>query len=403
MRTFIGSIAPQLINDLQLSIAKFTLLGSAYYIAYGLMQVPVGILTDRFGVKRVMILAILICVLSTLLFSYSHSFIAALLGRFFMGFGSSFAFVCLLVILSNWLPKRLSGFFTGASQFIGTIGPVLAGGPLISWLNHTQSNWRVALSDIGISGLALALVALLFVKNKPRGDRNNLLFSAKNELLLVRLKNLLKTKQAWIVAINSAVSYVAIAEMATFWGTKYLQIVGLSQNSAAYIISIMWIAYAIGCPTFGFLSDLIKRRKLFLVLCALLGLVSMSLILYGHFTEKAIYSVLFFTLGLAATGNNIGFVAIVEHTDYNIRASAFGLNNGMITLVDTLLPLIISYLIYMANGSSDARHVSLHSFIFGLSLLSISYLLSLIISVFFFKETYCRPQKELLFLERSAR
>lgn len=402
LRTFIGSIAPQLISDLHLSIAKFTLLGSAYYLAYGLMQVPVGMLTDKFGVKKIIIFAIVICALSTFLFAHSDHFTEALLARFLMGFGSSFAFVCLLVIVSNWLPNRFSGFFTGASQFIGTIGPVLAGGPLISWLVDHQINWRIALNDIGACGILLALLALLFVKNKPRGNRENLLFLAKNEPFHIRLKNLLQTKQAWIIAIYSAAVYVAIAEMAAFWGTKYLQTVGLSQKSAAYMISITWIAYAIGCPLFGFLSDLTKRRKPFLILCALLGLCSMSLILYGHFTSRMIYEVLFFTLGLAATGNNIGFVAIAEHTNHNTKASALGLNNGMIMLVDTLLPLVISYLISIANGGGNAHDIPLHAFVFGLSLLPVIYLLSLIISIFFFEETYCKPQKELIFLKKPV-
>ncbi len=401
LRTFIGSIAQQLINDLHLSIAQFTLLGSAYYLAYGLMQVPVGILADKFGVKKIMIFAILICVLSTFLFAHSHRFTEALLGRFLIGLGSSFAFVCLLVIVSNWLPKHFFGFFAGASQFIGTMGPVLAGGPLISWLIDSHINWRVALIEIGVFGIILALLTLLFVKNKPRSGRDTLLFLSKNESIMIRLKRLFKTKQAWIVAIYSAAVYVSIAEMAAFWGTKYLQTVGLSQKSAAYMISVAWIAYAIGCPGLSFLSDLTKRRKPFLILCALLGLSSMSLILYVHFTSEAIYEVLFFMLGLAASGNNIGFVAIAEHTSPGNKASALGLNNGIIMLLDTLLPLLISYLISIANGSSNAHHISLHAFIFGLSLLSIFYLLSLILSLFFFKETYCKPQKGLIFLKNS--
>ena len=401
LRTFVGSIAHQLIHDLQLNIAQFTLIGSAYYFAYGVMQMPVGILADKFGVKKIMIFAMLVCALSTFLFSHSNSFTSALLGRFLMGFGSSFAFVCLLVIASNWFPKRFFGFFAGASQFIGTMGPVLAGGPLISWLTASHVSWRVALSGIGAIGVGLALLTLFFVKDKPRGGQETLLFLQKNESIFIRLKRLFQTKQAWAVATYSASVYVAIAVMAAVWGTDYLQAVGLSQKSAAYMISIAWIAYAIGCPGFGFLSDLTKRRKPFLILCAVLGVISMSLILYGHFTSKAAYEVLFFLLGLAATGQNVGFAAIAEHTSPDIKASALGLNNGLITLSGAIVPLVVSYLISLSSGSSDAQHLSLHSFVFGLSLLPAIYVISLIVSVFLFKETYCKPQQGLLVLRKS--
>ena len=228
LRTFVGSIAHQLIHDLQLSINQFTLIGSAYYLAYGLMQIPVGILADKFGVKKIMIFAMLMCALATFLFAHSHSFTEAFLGRLFMGFGSSFAFVCLLVIASNWFPKRFFGFFAGASQFIGTMGPVLAGGPLISWLVDSHTNWRFALSTVGTFGIVLAFLTFFFVKDKPKGAQNTVLFLSKNEPILLRLKRLLTTKQAWTIAVYSASIYVSIAVMAAVWGTDYLQAVGLS-------------------------------------------------------------------------------------------------------------------------------------------------------------------------------
>lgn len=399
LRTFVGSIAHQLIDNLHLNIEQFTLMGSAYYLAYGLMQMPVGILADKFGIKKIMIFATLTCALATFLFAHSHSFTQALLARFFMGFGSSFAFVCLLVIASNWFPKRFFGFFAGASQFIGTMGPALAGGPLISWLVDSHTSWRLALSSIGAFGIILAVLSLLFVKGKPRGGQNTLLFLSKDEPIIIRLKRLLKTKQAWAVASYSASVYVAIAVIAAVWGTDYLQAVGLSQKSAAYMISIAWIAYAIGCPAFGFLSDFTKRRKPFLMLCALLGLISMSLMLYGHFTSESAYEPLFFMLGLAATGQNIGFAAIAEHTSPNIKASALGLNNGLITLAGAVMPLAIGYLISLSSHGSNAGHLPLHSFIFGLSLLPATYIIALITSVIFFKETYCKPQKGLVVLD----
>lgn len=400
LRTFVGSIAHQLIPDLHLNIQQFTLIGSAYYLAYGLMQMPVGVLADKFGVKNIMIFATLTCALATFLFAHSHGFAEAMLGRFFMGFGSSFAFVCLLVIVSNWFPQRFFGFFAGASQFIGTMGPVLAGGPLVSWLIDTHTNWRVALSSIGAFGIALALLTLIFVKSKPRGAENTLLLLSKNESILIRLKRLFKTKQAWAIAVYSATVYVSIAVMAAVWGTDYLQTVGLSQQSAAYMISIAWVAYAIGCPALGFLSDLSNRRKPFLILCAVLGLASMSLMLYGHFKSEAAYEALFFMLGLAATGQNIGFAAIAEHANPDTKASALGLNNALITLSGAFLPLAIGYLISLSSASSNAEHLPLHAFIIGLSLLPLVYLISLFVSVFMIKETYCKPQKGLIVLHK---
>ncbi len=399
LRTFVGSLAQQLIQALHLNITQFTLMGSAYYLAYGLMQMPVGVLADKFGVKRIMVFATLTCALATFLFAHANGFTEALLARFLMGFGSSFAFVCLLVIASNWFPIRFFGFFAGLSQFIGTMGPVLAGGPLIAWLADSHINWRLALSGIGGFGIVLAILSALFVKSKPKGHKHTLRVLHKTEPLLTRLSRLCKTRQAWAIAIYSASVYVSIAVMAAAWGTDYLQTIGLSQQDAATMMSIAWIAYAIGCPGFGFLSDLMKRRKPFLVLCAALGVCSMSLIVYGHFTHLTIYEILFFMLGLAATGQNIGFAAIAEHSRPDTKAIALGLNNGLITLSGAVFPIAIGYLIAIAQGDSNAQHVSVHAFVIGLSLLPAVYVISLLVSLFACQETYCKPQKGVIVLE----
>jgi Sugar phosphate permease len=158
LRTFVGTIANQIMHDLALSPEMFALLGSAYYFAYALMQVPVGILTDKFGVRRILIFAILVCVISAFLFANAASFSQAFISRMMMGFGSSFAFVCLLVIAATWFPRKYFGFFVGASQFIGTMGPLLAAGPLAAVLVKSNGDWRTLLADIGIIGGILALL-----------------------------------------------------------------------------------------------------------------------------------------------------------------------------------------------------------------------------------------------------
>lgn len=398
LRTFVGSIAHQLIHDLQLNIEEFTYIGSAYYLAYGIMQMPVGILADRFGVKKIMVLGTLSCALSTFLFSHSANLYEALLGRFFMGFGSSFAFVCLLIVVSNWFPKRYFAFFAGASQFIGTMGPVLAGGPLISWLVSTHISWRVALSHIAIFGIILAALTALFVKNNPANETNELIFIEDKDPILTRIKRLLSTKQAWAVAIYSASIYIPLAAMAAVWGTDYLQAIGLSQQSAAYMISISWIAYALGCLGFGFLSDYMKRRKPILILCGILGLLSTFLIIYVKFKSLLVYQSLFFIFGLAATGQNIGFAAITEHSSSDTKASALGFNNGLIILSGAALPVIIGFIVSLSSHAVSAQHIPTSAFVYGLSLLPILYALALFISLFAFKETYCKPQKDITFL-----
>ncbi len=398
LRTFVGSLAHQIIPDLKLNAETFSMIGSAYYIAYGVMQIPVGILADKFGVKRIMIFATLVCGGATFWFAHATGFNTAFASRLLMGFGSSFAFVCLLIIAVIWFPRKAFGFFAGASQFIGTMGPLLAGGPLIALITATHESWRMALSEIAGFGIVLAILILFIVRNKPRDGEPALIYLQHQQPLKQRLLRLLKNKQAWFVALYSGTIYVSIALLGAIWGTEYLQARGLTQNAAADMVSLAWLGYAIACPFLGALSDIAKRRRPTLIFCAILGFIVTSGITYlPSSSAHWIYGILFFGLGFAASGQNVGFATIAEHVDVSTRATALGLNNGSITMFGAFIPPLASYFIYTA--SAGRSELVPHDFIMGFTLMPILYLIAIIIASTLIKETYCRPQKEAIKLK----
>lgn len=397
LRTFVGTVAHQIIPDLKLNAETFALIGSAYYITYALMQIPVGILSDKFGVKKIMIFATLLCSVATFLFAYSVGFTSAFISRLLMGFGSSFAFICLLVISVTWFPRKYFGFFAGASQFIGTMGPLLAGGPLVVLLAEAHGNWRIALSYVASFGIVLAILILLIVRTKPRDEKQAVIYLEPSKPLPFRIKRLMKNPQAWYVALYSAGVYISLALLGAIWGTEYLQTRGLSQAAAADMISIGWFGYAIGCPLLGAFSDIAKRRKPILIFCASVGVFVTLIITYVPITLGWIYSFLFFMLGIAGSGQNIGFAAISEHVDFSTRATALGLNNGAITLYAALIPPLASFFITL-SAKTHPLPLQPHDFYLAFSLMPMFYILSLIISSFLIKETYCKPQKESIII-----
>ncbi len=390
LRTFIGSVAHQIIPDLKLNAETFAIIGAAYCISYGVMQVPVGILTDKFGIRIILTSATIICAGATFLFAHSSGFSSALISRLLMGFGSSFAFVCLLIIAATWLPKRYFGFFAGASQFIGTIGPILAGGPLVSMMIASHQSWRNMLTLVSVLGTALAMVILVVVKNRPKERQQGPAFSKQLSPLKHRLIKLIKNLQVWHVSIYSATVYVSMAFLGVIWGTEYLQAQGLSQTRAADIISLAWLSYAISCPLLGALSDLMQRRKPILIICALLGILISLAITYLPLTHiKLGYALLFIGLGIAASGQSIGFATIAEHTDLGTKGTALGFNNGMISLFIAIIEPLASYFIYW-SARSHTGHLTVSDFRVGFIFMPILYCIAFSTAVFFVKETYCR-------------
>lgn len=397
LRTFVGSVAYQIIPDLHLNTKSFATLGTAYYITYAIMQIPVGLLTDKLGVKLVLAIATFACAMATFLFTHSTGLVTALISRALMGLGSSFAFVCLLVILINWFPRKYFGTLSGVSQFIGTMGPMLGGGPLIALISSHHEGWRQALTAIAYVGIALSILVILFVKNKPKNGAQRLVLLQSDRPIMTSLKILACNRQAWYIAAYSAAIYISIALLGAIWGTDYLQARGLTQGHAAGMISLAWLGYAIGCPLLGVVSDFIRKRKPALVGCAITALlVTSSLIFLPIKLNLADYSVLFFMLGIAAGGQNIGFAIMAEHVDKKTKATALGLNNAAIMFTAGILPTIVGYSIYASSHGSN--HLTPHDFQAGFCIMPVLCIIALLISTFLIKETFCKPQKDKIVL-----
>jgi len=396
LRVFIGTLADQIIPALGLTAATFSLIGAGYHVTYGLMQIPVGLLVDRFGVKWILAFAVLTCSLSVFLFSMSNGVVSALLSRLLMGFGSSFAFVCLLMIISTWFNRKNFAFIVGLSQFIATLGPLLAGGPLVNLLVQSNGNWRLLLNKIGLAGLVLFVSVLLVVKSNANRSFDKLVILKPRISISAILRQLVTSSQVWFIAFYSAAVYVPISVLGGIWGTSYLESHHLSQIQSASIISTNWLGYAVGCVGLGLFSDKSKRRKSTFIFCSLIGFVSIMGIVYTPINPIWIYHFLFFGLGIAASGQNIGFAAMAEHVTQS-RASSMGLNNAFIVLLNAVVQLTIGVIISLVN--SKGGNPSTHDFLIGFAVLPILYLSAFIISVFLISETYCKPRKEMIILK----
>jgi len=385
IRALVGTVATDIIQDLHISADKFALIGTAYFIAYGFMQVPVGILIDKFGVRKTLIFGTSICVFSVFLFAYSTSLSLAIISRFLMGLGSAFAFICTLTIVSSWFPKKNYAFIIGLSQFIGTMGPILAGAPFAIYLAKHDNAWREVLNNIGFVGIALVILMFFIIKDKP--NQNIVKISKPKKQQLTSLKVFIKNPQIWFIAFYTGMIYLAMPLLGVNWGVTYLKSCGFSSIVASKMISITWLGYAISCASMGALSDYIKRRNPILQLCAVIGIVVTILLIFMPSKSQLFYEIVFFLLGASAAGESVAFASISENADQSIRSTALGMNNTGITCFAVIPSLITGYLISL-NSSPGVSDFSSSSFLPGLLIMLVFYFVAAFLAIFMIKETH---------------
>ena len=398
LRASLGTFQHPLMQDLHLSTFEYSLLSSTlFFIMYGIMQIPVGLLIDRIGLKQTLLMGAAVCALSSFAFSYSSSFLFAVIARMCMGLGASVGFLCLLVSVNEWMPHRHSALFIGLSQFIGTMGPMLGAGPLEDFTTAGHIAWQLVFKALGFIGVTLFLLVILFVENSHEKAEKYVILK-RPEKITRSLSKLFSLPQAWYIALFSASIYVAIEYLSENEGRIFLGLKGFNASFASYMITVAWLGYALGCPSLGFLSDYTQRRKPILVGSALLSVISMFFIVFSDTRYGLIAG--FFMLGISASGQSVGFAIIAEQFKMQFIGIGLALNNAMITTFSAINAPLIGLVI---DHSKSGGNLGINNYYTAFSILIIISMVALVSSYFFIKETFCKSAVDFNALNPNKR
>lgn len=367
-----------------ISASTFGTLSALYYFAYSPMQLPVGILMDRYGPRRLLSFACLCCTVGSFMFSYSSSIWIAGSGRLLVGFGSAFAFVGVLSLAVHWLPRRYFSLVAGLMTTLGMLGLVYGEVKITELAGSMGLNY--VLLTMVVIGLVLTALIFLVVRDGPGGSE------VKAQSLPDFYRNIVRvlvSPQVWMVAFVGACLYTSLSVFGELWGKSYLeQAHNLTKLQAAKTISAMFLGWAVGAPLAGYFSDRTGRRVLPLVIGAFMSLICISLVLYCHGLSYVALNALMFFYGLFSATEIIVFIMAKENSGVGLSGTVFAAANMIVTLGGVIFqPLVGSLLDKFGSGQQVAGvHVySVVDYELALSVLPVSLLLVMVVA-FFLKE-----------------
>nr|WP_284498262.1 MFS transporter [Legionella maioricensis] len=363
-------------------------LSAFYFYAYLIMQIPVGVMLDRFSPRLLTTAAIFLCSISTFIFSQTDTFWLACVSRALMGAGAAFAAVSCFKLAAVWFsPKRfalVSGMFMTAAM-LGAVGGQM---PLSLLVQNV--GWRMALEIVSVMGIILGIIYFLVLRDKPKKAVHAI---ENKEKISDLLKSIVTNKQTWALSLYSGLAFAPVSVFGGLWGVPFLEkAYHLSRTDAALAISSIFIGFAAGAPFWGWFSDYIRRRKPVLFIGTFSALLCLLVVLYSPSQVLSSLMILLFCFGFGASGFFTSFAMIRELFSLVLVATVLGIMNTFNAVFEALFePLVGVILDWTWDGTTlnGAHQFSVQGYHLSLFLLPASLILSLL-TLILIKETHCR-------------
>lgn len=315
-------IAQDLTIDLNITAISLGTLGGIYFLAYASLQLPIGVLLDRFGVRRLMTASISLCALGAFLFSFSNGFYTALAARFIIGMGSSGAFIGTIKLVTMWFPERLVPIFTGLTVFVGSMGSVIGNKPMAILLRYIT--WREASQILATIGAGLAVVCFIFLRNNTA--RKNKIRNFKD--LIEGFKQVVKSPQILLIAFFAFFIYLPLSVLADMWGNLFLQrAYDLSRTQASACIQMIYFGVAFGAPAFGLIASIYTNYRIIFRIITVCQIPVMAAIIWFKLPNILALQGTCFVLGILLGGQALKFNAAFAHASPAVSGSIVGFVN----------------------------------------------------------------------------
>lgn len=322
-RLSIGSVADQLTTDLSLDSIQIANLASMTFYGYALMQLPVGILVDTIGVRKICTWGMILTALGSLVFGMASHVYIAYLARLIVGIGTSVIIVSIMKLLSTSFPQNMYSTLSGFTSFFGNFGAFFATLPL-SYLVVTIG-WRSSFFSLGVLTLVLAGMIFLFV-NDTKYDSHPEKIDVKEAL-----KHVISNRKMYPDFFIMVFFVGSLTAVLGLWGNAYMKnVYGISNEEAAFYLSFITYGFILGAPIVGKLSDMLGgeiKKILIVTSIAYVLLWTYILIIQKGKPPLEQWILIYFLMGLAIISHILVFSNVKVNNPLKYTGTAIALIN----------------------------------------------------------------------------
>lgn len=379
-----------LIQSFNISAMQFGTLISCYYFAYTPMQIPAGMIYDKFGPRFVLFFACLVALIGLSIFASAETFGAACAGRFLIGLGTAFSYIGVLKLASIWLPPTRFAVVAGLTTAIGMTLGALSQKYLAKVVESI--GYKPILQGAVFIGIALSFLILFTLRNRPQVTSTIKHPPMGMKQLFGSLRVIFTNPQMWVIGAIGCVLYLPSIVLLDVYGISYFKVAHqMTSQQAANISALTFLGWIIGGPIIGSISDQIRRRRLPLIITSALTAVLLYAIFYYPGLTSGQLSVIAFLAGFCCGAHPLCFALGKENNPSRMAGTSVAVTNMFIMCGGMVFPPVVGKLLDMHTQSQliNGLHVYTASdYTYALSIVPAGVVIGTVLS-FFLKETYC--------------
>jgi len=331
-------MAPDLVAEIGIGPADLGLLTAAYFISFAAFQLPLGVLLDRIGPRRVEAALLIFAGLGAFIFARSHTVTGLIVGRAFIGFGVSACLMAAFKAYVMWFPRQQLPLINGFQMAAGGLGALAATAPVEAALKFTD--WRGVFTILSVLTIAVAFLIFFTVPDREPGGAR--------ETMGEQLRGVSKVFSSfvfWRIAPLTVLSQASFLAIHGLWSGPWLRdVAGLSRASAANVLFWVAVAMVIGFITLGAVTERLSRLGIRPILVAV---ACMAIFMFMQFLV-----ILELTAWVVPLWIFFGFFGTTGILPYAVLSQSFPTHlSGRVNTAANLMVFVVAFAAQWGIGS----------------------------------------------------
>jgi predicted MFS family arabinose efflux permease len=356
LRVMPNIMMDDIIHQFHIDAAMFGQFSGVYYIGYSLVHLPIGIMLDRYGPKKVLTGCILLTVIGLLPILLAENWAYPILGRAIIGVGSSAAILGAFKIIRLTFREQHFTRMLSLTVTIGLIGGIYGGGPL----NYMCEQWGYRSVIQIFMGVGICLATITYLLLPKEKEHTPLKIRAG-------IKQVFTNSKVLVICFSAGLMVGPMEGFADVWASEFLKkVYHFDVNIAGYLPSMIFLGMCFGAPVLGLLAEK-TGRYLGVIIGAGLVMISVFVaLLLGYFTISGM-TFAFILVGVCCAYQILAIYKASTYVPENLAGLTTAVANMIIMSFGYAFHTIIGVVVSAYGGIAEAN-----AFLYGISVIPLA-------------------------------